>query len=462
MRATFAGYYRPAAAEMKTIWDEGLIVLDANVLLNLYRYPKDASADLFSALSQVKTRLWVPHQVALEYQANRLSTISEQRTKFDEVRSVLAEALNGLRGNLGSLKLKRRHSLIAADDLIGKVQTVVDDFTAQLSVLEKKQPTVSDPDKIRDLIDELLNGQVGAPPRDQAALNKIYEDGKQRYADKRPPGFLDDKKGNHLYGGMVFRREYGDLIVWEQIIEKVKQLQPKGLLFITDDDKEDWWWVINSEGKKTIGPRPELVEEMHRRGNVALFYMYTSERFLSYAKEYLGTEVKPESIEQVREVRTQNKLTRYRQTRVLGRHATEIVYEWLKERHPEEKIIRESGFPDFTIHTRDGRSLGYEVQYIWDRAEMRRRTSRMHIGRLMERPQFRSSEITFVFIAGTDALVRPTVDSLLSARVPVSFIVGTVYVEGDRRIFHPVYATDSHHDEHAPTEAEDDADTTRS
>jgi hypothetical protein len=97
MRQTFAGYYRISAKQFETLWRECVFVLDANVLLNLYRYPRDASADLISAFTKVRERLWVPYQAGLEYQENRLAVIAEQVSKFDEVRSVLTESQNALR-----------------------------------------------------------------------------------------------------------------------------------------------------------------------------------------------------------------------------------------------------------------------------------------------------------------------------------------------------------------------------
>ena len=40
-------------------------MLDANVLLNLYRYPEPARKDLFKVLNKIKERIWVPYHAAL-------------------------------------------------------------------------------------------------------------------------------------------------------------------------------------------------------------------------------------------------------------------------------------------------------------------------------------------------------------------------------------------------------------
>lgn len=69
----------------------------------------------------------------------------------------------------------------------------------------------------------------------------------------------------------------------------------KNIIFITDDEKEDWWWV---ESGKTIGPRPELIDEI-RTETKAMFYMYSVDQFLKYAKELLGIESKPETAKEV-------------------------------------------------------------------------------------------------------------------------------------------------------------------
>jgi hypothetical protein len=67
MRKGFSGYYRPDEKEFSVLWKKCLFILDANVLLNLYRYPKKARRDLVKVLTLVNDRLWIPHQAALEY-----------------------------------------------------------------------------------------------------------------------------------------------------------------------------------------------------------------------------------------------------------------------------------------------------------------------------------------------------------------------------------------------------------
>jgi hypothetical protein len=52
---------------------------------------------------------------------------------------------------------------------------------------------------------------------------------------------------------------------------------------VTDDRKEAWWWKVHG---KTIGPRQELVAEMHYRAGVC-FYMYPVIRFLEHARRFL-------------------------------------------------------------------------------------------------------------------------------------------------------------------------------
>ncbi len=111
MRSAFPSYYRLSDAELSRLWQDCLFVLDANVLLNLYRYSKEASEDLIQVLRRISERLWIPHQVALEYQRNRLGVIAEQVKTYDKVSKVLGKVKDNLRAELDQLQLEKRHSL---------------------------------------------------------------------------------------------------------------------------------------------------------------------------------------------------------------------------------------------------------------------------------------------------------------------------------------------------------------
>lgn len=69
-------------------------------------------------------------------------------------------------------------------------------------------------------------------------------------------------------------------------------------MLVLDDRKDDWWW---QEGSETLGPRPELVEEMQAKAGVA-FYAYTSERFLAFARAHFSLSTRDESIAEIERV----------------------------------------------------------------------------------------------------------------------------------------------------------------
>lgn len=119
-------------------------------------------------------------------------------------------------------------------------------------------------------------------------LIQIFKEGEERFKNKIPPGFEDEKTkdGN---------RKYGDLILWKQIIIKAKELK-KDVILITDERKIDWWWKIKDG--RNMGPRQELVEEIKREAN-ADFHMYSSERFLKYGQSLLKEKINQQAFEEI-------------------------------------------------------------------------------------------------------------------------------------------------------------------
>ncbi|WP_159845808.1 PIN-like domain-containing protein [Brevundimonas sp. G8] len=334
MKEIFPSYYKLSNEDVSDIWSKGTFVLDANVLLNLYRYPLEARDDILRVLSAVKDRLWIPHHAALEFQRNRLSVISEQMKRYRDVRDIAKDIIKSVENGTEKLQLRQRHSSINIDSFILKLEPVISDFISTLDELERHQNDVHDHDQLRDMIDELCDGKVGSG-LNREEYESISKEGKERFANKVPPGYLDigkDKSANpsFSYNGVVMERQYGDLIVWKQIVSFAKGDQSKDIIYITDDTKEDWWWVVDSGGKKKIGPRPELVEELYTEAAGARLIMSTSLSLLKSASEYLSLEINQSSIDQVRDVTTINE---FYKGDMYGK-AFDAVRSWVKAENP--------------------------------------------------------------------------------------------------------------------------------
>jgi hypothetical protein len=109
----------------------------------------------------------------------------------------------------------------------------------------------------------------------------------KRYDKLIPPGFADVKEKG-------VPDAYGDCIAWLQLMQ-ISNAEQKGVILVIDDEKDDWWLL---ERRRTLGPRPELLEEFGRITRQQ-FYMYNSESFLRAAKEFTSAEILDDVIEEV-------------------------------------------------------------------------------------------------------------------------------------------------------------------
>lgn len=443
MRDTFFGYYRPTEEHFSALWSTGTFVIDTNVLLGLYRYPKQARIDLLDALRRLSQRLWLPHQVLLEYQENRLEVISEQVGRYSEVKEALAEARTILVKKLDALQLKKRHSNIDPDSILMRTQQLFDTFLAELEELHRVHPRAADEDQTRIEIEKLIGERFGAPLADQD-LKALYEEGKKRYEQHRPPGYLDKGKSRegrpaYFLGDVPINREFGDLIIWQQMINEAKSRSISHLAFVTDDDKEDWWW---KQSGQTIGPRPELINEMHVKAGVSVFYMYNSARFLEHARRALGATVQDDSIAQVRDIaklqtHAINIPPLQRQREIVQKRC---IQEWLGRLYPNAQIIHKRLFPEVVI-TEESRSIGYEVKFIREglpRSEVRHWVEQA----CDELLRNELAEITFVIVASSEQEADELQHGLRgrsdSAHDDIWFIMGYIDDRDSSLVFVPL------------------------
>lgn len=87
----FDSYRVPKQSELHDALRHGLVAVDTNVLLSLYRYNPVTVDDLFNLLHTVGDRLFIPHQVVREFWRNRQSVLGGPLSSNREVTNALAK-----------------------------------------------------------------------------------------------------------------------------------------------------------------------------------------------------------------------------------------------------------------------------------------------------------------------------------------------------------------------------------
>ena len=292
MKKLFPGHFANSSQDIERLWQNCVFVLDANVLLSLYRYSDSTRSELLKVFEAIAERLWIPHQVAYEYLANRLVVISEQAKFYDD-------AIKRIDGLKKLLENSNQHPFVTQETLeesCGIFRKLTEELTENRRIHDKRITQ----DEIKDKLQEIISDNVG-DGYSKDKLEEIILSGKARYDEKIPPGFGDAKKGGDSTLFLDRCRPYGDYVVWLQMLDHAKALD-RPVVFVTGDVKEDWWTVFQG---KTVGPHPLLVQEfLADTGNE--FYMYTPDKFLERASSYLDQAASEKSVQEIRDLQKED------------------------------------------------------------------------------------------------------------------------------------------------------------
>lgn len=364
MKELFKGFYTPGVNEIKKAWENEntLFVFDTNVLLNLYSYTEKTRNDFFQIIEKLSSRIWLPYHVGLEYQRNRLNVIKNEKGIFNNIHEYLANLENNITTNkLQGLKLNQRLPELheKTEKIKDDINKLIAEYKKEVAKWNKKQPDVRSSDEIRKKIDNIFSNKIGIPPKDQEWLNSIYKEGEKRYKLNVPPGYKDKKdkedKDNFLYADLEYIPMYGDLIIWKQVMEKAVSEEINAVIFITDDVKEDWWYILDSNGKKEIGARAELREEIHRNSKISTFELLRTTDFMKNGQEYLSLSVSEESIT---ETKTNFENTRIKYNRKIDKEA---IDQWINIK----RLLK----TDFADEIKDTYKSNIFDSY-WDRSKL--------------------------------------------------------------------------------------------
>ena len=288
MRTLFSAHIPPDDAFFQFLWTEAVIVIDTNVMLNLYRFSDGTRDEFLAVLDQLRGRLWVPNQVVWEFFGRRSAAMTDNEREvlkgLKKAKEALDESKEGLRGRLADT-----HHLDDVSAVISsKIQEVETARNSRLALYnDPKEPILK---KVLDLFD----GRVGATP-DPQWLSERFKEGAARYSSETPPGYKDRaaKKGEPE------RSLYGDYLLWVEVLTNSKT-QDKPAILVTNDQKEDWF--EESSGRK-LGPRRELLEEFQRSTGKPC-WIYNVGRFLEHAQRFISAKASATTIREVETLAT--------------------------------------------------------------------------------------------------------------------------------------------------------------
>ncbi|MFF0613260.1 PIN-like domain-containing protein [Nocardia tengchongensis] len=304
MKFVLPEWYEPDEREIREFVVSGTIALDANVLLSLYRVSESQRKQILDALDKVADRIWIPYQVALEYQRNRLDVASGVTKILESIQSIptrkLEELFADFAAGLDKLadeaasQLRDRGTKELVREEFRKIATQHSQFsessraamTEAFDAIREKHAIdfsgVRVEDPVRAALDKLLTpDHVGSRPEPQD-LEKLRSDASARIEKSIPPGYRDSKKPDPT----------GDVLIWFELLEHARTTK-RQLMFVTDDVKDDFYRRVHGQ---TIGPRVELVEEMrHETGQ--FYHQTTLDGFLRLANTHLAATVTEETID---------------------------------------------------------------------------------------------------------------------------------------------------------------------
>ncbi len=276
----------------------GMLALDTNVLLNLYRYNDQTVDDLLRVAGAAGDRLFIPHQVVREFWRNRQSVLSGLGGASREAHGALSKNATSTKDAVS----RWAKSVALPDDQLRSLTDDVDAFFEDLRGRVFEEPVKVSPrtptaeDELLLKLESVLTDSVGEPLSEEDWAKAVSE-GERRVEHTIPPGYMDvDKLESDLPEGAS-----GDYLVWYQLLREGGE-RAIDLVLVTADTKEDWW--NRAERGSLIGPRHELIDEYRAATGKRVFLLEPADLIKHSLAFGVGTSIQSvQDIERVRDER---------------------------------------------------------------------------------------------------------------------------------------------------------------
>jgi len=245
------------------------IYVDASVLTLGYDISAGAREEMLAALEQFGDRMHIPLWAAQETWNNGRTSLPDHPLKAGHsaldkaMRQFLKTALSQLDEEFTS-----KNGIVKKADFEQEYRDLAD----RMSRLTSNVGEDRKPERISEKLTPFINRFVLRSDL-TPILDRVSKEGPFRHAHGIPPGHADIRKGKAeaANGPVRETNQFGDLIIWFEMLEHARFVEATEVLFLTKDFKKgDWvYWprkvkddVGRSVGNKTLTlPMPLLVSE---------------------------------------------------------------------------------------------------------------------------------------------------------------------------------------------------------
>jgi len=297
--------------------DDVIIVMDTNVWLDLYTLAPSTIKLIIDSIEMNNGLFWMPNQVFVEFNRHVGKSRDIALNRYKDLKNstcqILNNAINSINVEMNKLKNKGNTDAIPVyDGVISNLSNQIKDIVSQIYKIDSEYIKETECiNKENDIISNLVNflhEHSVTLGFNVTELIEIYEEGEKRYKYKVSPGYTDEsKKEKSETEPQFLLRKYGDLILWKEVLRKVKN-QQTSLIFVQNERKSDWWDKRESDNKNI----PRVLKEEF--GDAALegtrFLMIDFEEFIyHYGNKF---EMPDTSIQQITlKLKYQKALTDY-------------------------------------------------------------------------------------------------------------------------------------------------------
>ncbi|MDR0216774.1 MAG: PIN domain-containing protein [Comamonas sp.] len=291
MKNKFPWYFSAEEKEINDIWSTGCLTVDANVLLDLYRYNPRTREDIINALATFKGERWLTYQTAEEFLRNRKKVIVEANSDYENARKQVGEIKKKLEDAASKISSYRLIPNSIGENLKNKIDAVIEDNLSEIENAEKSHPKFLSDDEVLRTIEGIFSQPVGDEPSAEK-MDSWKAEASRRIEQQIPPGYKDNNKDGD--------EKYGDYLFWAQVLEHANtKKQP--IVLVTSETKEDWW---EKHSGKTVGPRKELLKEIFDFSGQRVL-IYQTHNFLKYSADRNKTNVSEKTLAEIKSVNEQ-------------------------------------------------------------------------------------------------------------------------------------------------------------